>query len=61
MAHEVASGELMKAVVLELSHISRNLEDTIDIAPGKDIKWTNGRVKIPDGGLKHSIQNIQIW
>jgi hypothetical protein len=50
-AHEVASGELMKAVVLELSHISRNLEDTIVLEPAKDIKWTNGKVKIPDGGL----------
>ena len=51
-AHEIAFGELMKAVVLELSHISRSLEDTIVLEPGKDIQWTNGRVKIPDGGLK---------
>jgi hypothetical protein len=52
MAHEIASGELMVAIQNELMKISWNLENTIFVAPGKEIKWTNGRVKVPDGGLK---------
>ena len=56
-AHEVASGELMKFIVLELSHISCNLENTIEQIPGKDVLWTTGRVKLPDGGLNTDLDS----
>lgn len=52
MAHEIAYGVLMQSILYAIMKISWNLQGTIDLAPAKEIRWTNGRVKFPDGGLK---------
>ena len=50
--HEAASGFWFPALLMKLSDISKPLRHTIKQIPSKDLKWSNGRVKRPDGGLK---------